>query len=124
MYSIMAIIDMMNQVKPNVSTVAFGTVQSMSTLILAAGAKGKRYSMKNSRIMINQPIGGLQGSTFDVKLQVAEQNRNLKLAVELLTRYSGKERAYLEECIDRELFLTPEQAIELGFIDGVVSSKI
>ena len=79
--------------------------------------------MKNTRIMINQPIGGCQGSHFDVKLQAAEQNRNLKLTVELLARATGKARDVIEESVDREMFFTPEQAVEMGIIDGVIGNS-
>ena len=76
--------------------------------------------MRNARIMVNQPIGGCQGAAFDVKIQAAEQNRNLKLTAELLERFTGKPRDFVEEALDRELFLSPEQAVEMGVIDGII----
>ncbi len=104
-YSIMAVIDMMNTVSCDVSTVAFGNVASSATLVLASGAKGKRFSMRNTRIMVNQPIGGCQGSFIDVKIQAAEQNRNLKIAQQLLHNTTGQSMDLCAELLDRESFL-------------------
>ena len=124
-YSVMAVIDMMNQVKCDVQTVALGNVAStavrlrvvaraqprltptcpLQTLILANGTKGKRYAMKNSRIMVNQPLGGVQGSFVDVRLQAAEQSRNIKVAREILHLASGKSRDDVGELLDREFFM-------------------
>jgi ATP-dependent Clp protease protease subunit len=75
------------------------------TLILANGTKGKRYAMKNARIMVNQPLGGVQGSFVDVRLQAAEQSRNIKVAREILHLASGKSRDDVGELLDREFFM-------------------
>lgn len=90
--------------------VTHAPLPAAQTLVLAAGAKGKRYSMKNTRIMVNQPIGGCQGSAIDVNIQAAEQNRNLKLTVEVLERVTGLPRQTIEEAVDRELFLSARGA--------------
>ena len=146
-YSIMAVIDMMNLVKCDVSTVAFGNVASSAALVLASGAPGKRFAMRNARIMLNQPLGGCQGSYIDVKIQAGEQNRNLKVAQELLHRTTGQSMDACAELLDRETFLcacaavcanllrghagltrlffffasaAPQQAMELKVIDGIV----
>ena len=104
-YSIMAVIDMMNLVKCDVMTVAFGNVASAAALVLASGTKGKRFSMKNTRIMLNQPLGGCQGSFVDVKIQAAEQNRNLKIAQTILSATTGRTMDECAELLDRESFL-------------------
>jgi len=93
---------------------------SAQTLVLAAGAKGKRYSLKNCRIMVNQPIGGCQGSYIDVKIQAAEQNRNLKVAQQLLMKSTGRSADECADLLDRESFLSAEQAVAFGIIDGVL----
>ena len=119
-YSIMAVIDMMNTVRCDVSTVAFGSVASSAALVLASGAPGKRFAMRNARIMLNQPLGGCQGSFIDVKIQAAEQNRNLKVAQAILHKTTGLDMDACAELLDRESFLSPAQAAELRIIDGIV----
>lgn len=117
----MAVLDMMAAIKCDVSTVAFGTVSSTAALILASGTKGKRFSMLNTRIMLNQPLGGCQGSATDVKIQAAEQNRNIKVAVEILRAATGFSADTCAELLDRETFMSPAEAISAGIIDGIVS---
>jgi ATP-dependent Clp protease, protease subunit len=119
-YSIMAVIDMMNACKCDVSTVALGSVSGSAVLVLASGTKGKRFSMKNARIIVNQPLGGTQGSYIDVRLQAQEQNRNLKIAQLVLSQRSGQSMDSAAELLDRDTFLSAEQAVELGIIDGVI----
>ena len=119
-YSIMAVIDMMKAVKCPVSTVALGSVSGSAVLVLASGAPGKRFAMKNTRIIVNQPLGGCQGSYIDVKLQAAEQNRNLKVAQLVLANASGLGLDAAAEMLDRDSFLSAEQAVAAGIIDGVI----
>jgi len=119
-YSIMAVIDMMHAVKCDVQTVALGSVSGNAVLVLASGARGKRCAMRNARIIVNQPLGGVQGSYIDVKRQAAEQNRNLKVAQLLLSRASGMDMDAAAEMLDRDTFLSAEQAVAAGIIDSVL----
>lgn len=119
-YSVMAVIDMMRAVKCDVQTVALGSVSGNAVLVLASGAKGKRLAMRNTRIIVNQPLGGVQGSYIDVKLQAAEQNRNLKIAQVLLSQTSGMSMDEAAEMLDRDTFLSAEQAVAAGIVDAVV----
>lgn len=111
---------MMNTVTCPVATYALGNCASNAALVLASGAKGRRFAMRNTRIMVNQPFGGCQGSFVDVKIQAAEQNRNLKLAVLVLQKATGRSADECAELLDRESFFSPEQALALGLIDGVL----
>jgi hypothetical protein len=114
-YSVMAIIDMMNTISCDVSTVAFGNVAQSAALVLASGTKGKRFSMRNTRIMVNQPMGGCQGSFIDVKIQAGEQNRNLKLAQVILSNTTGQSMDACAELLDRESFLCALPACGRGW---------
>ena len=96
---------MMRAVRPDVSTVALGCVSGAAALILASGAKGKRLGMRNARVILNQPLGGVQGSSVDVRLQAAEQNRNLKIAQLVLSSASGLSMDEAAELLDRDSFL-------------------
>lgn len=119
-YCVMSILDMMETVKPDVSTVAFGCVAGPPTLLLAAGAKGKRYAMQNSRIILSQPLGGLSGTSLEVKIQAQELNRNTRVQVGMLSKYAGLSMEKAEELMARDFYMNPEQAIELGIIDGKI----
>ncbi|QDZ17583.1 proteolytic subunit of ATP-dependent Clp protease [Chloropicon primus] len=119
-YNVAGIIDVMNTMKSPISTIAFGSVAHNSTLVLAAGDKGKRYSMPNARIMMVQPMGGAMGSFVEVNITAAELNRQMKFSNELFSKYTGKTVEEIEMETDREKFLGPEQALELGLIDGII----
>ena len=124
-YSIMAVIDMMNTVKCDVSTVAFGNVAAAASLVLASGAKGKRFSMKNTRIMLQQPLGGCQGSFVDVKIQAAEQNRNLKIAQTILSQTTGRSMDECAELLDRESFFCARPAcVCCAFARSVLTRRL
>lgn len=121
-YSVNAILDTMAITKCPLSTVALGACMSQSTLVLAAGTKGRRFSMPNARIMMHQPQGGAMGTIHDVKIQAAELNRTMKVIQQMFADYTGMPLERVEEETDRDRFLTPQQAMELGIIDGVIDT--
>jgi len=91
------------------------------TLLLAAGTPGKRYAMPSTRIALGQPMAGAAGSSYDVNLQVKEQNRNLKAIVEFYQSFTGMERQRIEEELDREHYISPHEAKDMGLIDHVLN---
>jgi ATP-dependent Clp protease, protease subunit len=119
-FAIMAIIDTLAIIKCPVSTVALGCCMSQSTLLLAAGTKGRRFSMPNARIMMHQPQGGAQGTIHDVKIQATELNRTMRVIQAMFADFTGLPLERVEEETDRDRFFTPQQAVELGIIDGVL----
>jgi len=120
----MAIFDTMNYVPPDVNTVCFGTAASMGAFLLGAGAKGKRRSLPNSRIMIHQPLGGAQGQAADIEIQAKEILFIRALLCEYIADYTGQPVEKVEDDCDRDFFMTPEEAKDYGIIDEVLASKI
>lgn len=119
-YSVVSILDTMEAVKAPISTVAFGMVGGNAVQILAAGTKGRRFSMPNARIMLQQPNGGAQGSADEVNIQTTELNRTMKMMYQFLSNSTGLSTDRIEEECDRENFLSPKEAVGLGIIDGIV----
>eukprot|EP00898_Chlorokybus_atmophyticus_P008010 jgi/Chlat1/820/Chrsp104S01271 len=120
MYSILSIFDMMQAIRPDVQTVCFGQAVSHAALLLAAGTKGKRFAMANSRIMIHQPMGGLQGEVDDVIIQATEINRQRAVVDEIYQHITGKPIEEVKHFTDRDYFMGPEKALEFGLIDGII----
>jgi len=119
----LAIYDTMQFVKPSVSTLCIGQAASMGALLLAAGAKGKRFCLPNSRVMIHQPMGGFQGQASDVEIHAREiLNRKAKLN-EIFARHTGQDLKAVERDTDRDNFLSAEQAQSYGIVDKVLSSR-
>ena len=119
----LAIYDTMQFVKPSVSTLCVGQAASMGALLLAAGAKGKRFCLPNSRVMIHQPMGGFQGQASDVEIHAREiLNRKAKLN-EIFARHTGQDLKAVERDTDRDNFLSAEQAQSYGIIDKVLVSR-
>ena len=119
----LAIYDTMQFVKPNVSTLCIGQAASMGALLLAAGAKGKRFCLPNSRVMIHQPMGGFQGQASDVEIHAREiLNRKAKLN-EIFAKHTGQDLKTVERDTDRDNFLSAEQALGYGIVDKVLSSR-
>ena len=116
----LAIYDTMRHIKADVSTVCVGQAASMGALLLSAGAKGKRYSLPNSRIMIHQPLGGAQGQVTDIQIQAKEIERIKKIVSQILSESTGKsiELIYIET--ERDNFMDAQQALEYGLIDKVI----
>jgi ATP-dependent Clp protease, protease subunit len=118
----MAIYDTMNYIPNDVATVGMGLAASMGQFLLCAGAKGKRYALPHARIMMHQPSGGIGGSASDIKIQ-AEQSLLLKKQLtELQAHHTGQTVDQIDLDSDRDRWFTPQQALEYGFIDHVITS--
>ena len=119
----MAIYDTMQHIKPDVSTTCIGMAASMGAFLLVAGAKGKRYALPNSEIMIHQPIGGMRGQAEDIRIHT---ERILKMRDKINTILSERTGQLIEKVArdtDRDNFMTAEEAVEYGIIDKVIASK-
>lgn len=115
----MAIYDTMNYIKPDVQTVCIGQAASMGALLLSAGAKGKRYSLENSRIMIHQPLGGAKGQATDIGIQAKEILRMKDLTSKILSKNTNKSVDEIISATERDNFMSAEEAKEFGLIDHV-----
>src|SRR5438128_1094586 len=119
----LAIYDTMQFVRPAVSTLCVGQAASMASLLLAAGAKGMRYALPNSRIMLHQPSGGFQGQATDIMLH-AQEILNLKKRLnEIYVKHTGQPLKKIEDALERDYFLTGEMALEWGIIDKVIDKR-
>lgn len=119
----LAIYDTMQYIRPDVSTVCIGQAASMGSLLMAAGAPGKRYALPNSRIMIHQPSGGAQGQATDIEIQ-AREILALKARLNLIyVKHTKQELEVIEAAVDRDRFMSPEEARAFGIIDEVVVSR-
>ncbi|MCB1532436.1 MAG: ATP-dependent Clp endopeptidase proteolytic subunit ClpP [Alphaproteobacteria bacterium] len=118
----LAMYDTMQYIKPEVSTVCIGQAASMGSLLLAAGAKGKRYSLPNSRIMIHQPSGGARGQASDIEIQAKEILRLRERLNEIYVHHTGQKLADIEKAMDRDNFMSAEEAKKFGLVDDVVVS--
>lgn len=119
----LAIYDTMQYIKPDVSTICIGQAASMGALLLTAGAKGKRYALPNSRILIHQPLGGVQGQASDIDIQAREILRMREELNEILARHSGQPIKRIEKDTDRDNFMTAEQARDYGLLDDVIVAR-
>ncbi len=117
----MAIYDTMQYIKCDVSTICIGMAASMSAVLLASGAKGKRFALPHARIMIHQPLGGAQGQATDIHIQAQEIMRMKKMLNELLAHHSNRTLKQLEKDTDRDNFMSPEDAMKYGLIDQVIA---
>lgn len=116
----MAIYDTMQYIKPDVATICIGQAASMGSLLLSAGAKGKRSALPNSRIMIHQPAGGFQGQASDIEIQAKEIIKVKQRLNEIYARHTGQDVAKVEKDVDRDYFMSPKEAMEYGLIDKVI----
>ncbi|HZO83385.1 MAG TPA: ATP-dependent Clp endopeptidase proteolytic subunit ClpP [Candidatus Binataceae bacterium] len=119
----LAIYDTMQFIKPPVSTLCLGQAASMGAVLLAAGHKGRRYALPHSRIMIHQPLGGAQGPAADIEIQAREILRMREEINNLFARHTGQNLRRIEKDTDRDMFMSPEQAVEYGLIDEVIVSR-
>ena len=119
----MAIFDTMNFIKCDVSTICVGMAASMGAFLLAAGAKGKRYALPNSEIMIHQPLGGTQGQASDIKIQAEHILKTRRTLNEILARETGKSIEQIEADTDRDNWLSAADAAEYGLIDKVIDTR-
>ncbi len=119
----MAIYDTMQFIKPPISTLCIGQAASMGAVLLAAGAKGRRYALPHSRMIIHQPHGGAQGQAVDIEIQAREIIRARQEMNELLARHTGQNLRKVEKDTDRDFIMTPASAVEYGLIDEVIVSR-
>jgi ATP-dependent Clp protease protease subunit len=119
----LAMYDTMQYIRPNVSTLCIGQAASMGALLLCAGTKGHRYALPQSRIMIHQPSGGARGQASDIEIHAREILFVRQRLNEIFARHTGQDLAKVEESMERDMFMTPEQAKAFGLIDEVVSSR-
>jgi ATP-dependent Clp protease protease subunit len=115
----MAIYDTMNYIKPDVQTVCIGQAASMGALLLSAGAKGKRFALEHSRIMIHQPLGGARGQATDIEIQAKEILRMKEMLSQILADVSGKLVEEILRDTERDNYMSAQEAVEYGLIDQV-----
>ncbi len=119
----LAVYDTMQYIKPDIATVCIGQAASMGALLLAAGAKGKRYSLPNSRILIHQPMGGFQGQASDIAIQAKEILRMKENLNQILSLHTGKDINIIQSDTDRDFFMSGKEAKEYGIVDHVIENR-
>jgi ATP-dependent Clp protease protease subunit len=119
----LAIYDTMQFIKPDVSTLCVGQAASMGSLLLAAGAKGKRFALPNSRVMIHQPMGGFQGQASDIEIHAKEILFLKQRLNEILAKHTGQKIETIEKDTDRDNFLSATQSVSYGLVDKVLTSR-
>lgn len=119
-YDGLAILDTMNYIKPDVQTIGIGMQASMGAVLLSAGAKGKRFVLPNSRVMIHQPSGGSQGVMTDMEISLKEGIRTKELLVELMAKNTGQKVAKIRADMERDFWMNAKEAVNYGIIDGII----
>ncbi len=119
----LSVYDTMQYIRPDISTVCVGQAASMGAMLLAAGAHGKRYSLPNSRVMIHQPSGGFQGQASDIEIHAREILSVRSRLNDIFVRHTGQDLATIESAVERDRFLSPDEAKEFGLIDEVVTER-
>ena len=119
----LAVYDTMQYIKPDVETICMGQASSMGALLLSAGKKGKRYSLPHARIMIHQPLGGVQGQATDIDIQAREILRVLDEVNSILVTHTGQTLEKVRQDTERDFFMTADQAKEYGLLDEVIISR-
>jgi ATP-dependent Clp protease protease subunit len=119
----LAIYDTIRYINPSVATICMGQAASMASVLLAAGDKGKRFALPNSRILIHQPLGGVQGQATDIGIQANEIIRMKNAINNILSTLTGQEIGKIEKDTERDFFMTAEQAQRYGIVDAVISSR-
>jgi ATP-dependent Clp protease, protease subunit len=119
----LAIYDTMQYIKPDVATICMGQTSSMAALLLAAGAKGKRYSLPNARILIHQPMGGAQGQATDIDIHAREILKIRERLNEILQQHTGQEMEKIRRDTERDYFMSAEEAKQYGVVDKVITTR-
>ena len=119
----LAIYDTMQYIKPDVSTVCIGMAASMGSILLTGGAKGKRFSLPNSEVMIHQPLGGTEGQASDIKIHADHILKTKDILNKMLAKHSGQPLKTIEKDTDRDFYMDAKMAKKYGLIDKIVSSK-
>jgi ATP-dependent Clp protease protease subunit len=119
----LAVYDTMQYIKPDIATVCIGQAASMGAVLLAAGTRGKRYSLPNSRILIHQPMGGFQGQASDIEIQAKEILRMKERLNQILMQHTGKQLEEIQKDTDRDFFMSGEEAKNYGIVDHVIANR-
>nr|GMC47773.1 ATP-dependent Clp protease proteolytic subunit 4, chloroplastic [Ipomoea batatas] len=119
----MAIFDVIQLLRADVSTIALGISASTASIILGGGTKGKRFAMPNTRIMMHQPLGGASGQVIDVEIQAREIMHNKENVIRIISNFTGRSFEQVEKDIDRDRYMSPVEAVEYGIIDGVIDKE-
>ena len=119
----LGIYDTMQYIKPDINTLCIGQAASMGSFLLAAGSKGKRFSLPNSRIMVHQPSAGFQGQATDIEIHANEVLSLKKRLNEIYSKHTGQSAQDIKKALERDNFMTPENAKDFGLIDKVVSKR-
>ncbi|OSS42931.1 ATP-dependent Clp protease proteolytic subunit [Desulfurella amilsii] len=119
----LAIYDTMQYIKPEVSTICIGSCASMAAILLAAGVKGKRFALPHSRIMIHQPLGGVQGQASEIEIHAKEILRLKKELNSILSKHTNKQLRTIEKDTERDYFMSAQEALEYGIIDKVLQKR-
>ena len=120
----LAIYDTMQFVRPHVTTMCVGQAASMGALLLAGGEKGMRFSLPNSRIMVHQPSGGYQGQASDIMIHAAETQKLKDRLYDIYVKHTGQTKKAVEKALDRDNFMSPEEAKDWGHIDEIVENRV
>ncbi len=120
----LAIVDTMNHIKPDVNTVVIGMAASMGAVILSAGKKGKRFALPNAEVMIHQPWGGAEGRASDIEISARQILRMRETLNKMLAKNTGKTLAQIEKDVDRDFFMTSDEAKKYGIVDKVYNPKV
>jgi ATP-dependent Clp protease protease subunit len=119
----LAIYDTMQYIKPDVATICMGQSTSMAALLLAAGTKGKRYALPHARIMIHQPLGGVQGQATDIDIQAKEILKIKESIHQILSRHTGQTVEQIRRDTERDFFMSGEEALQYGIVDKVIEKR-
>ena len=118
-----AIMDTMQYIKPNVSTIGMGVVASMGAVLLAAGEKGKRFVLPNTQVMIHQPSSGTEGKVTDMEIYLQEVQRTKKNLVKQMSEFTGRKEKEVFDAMERDNWMQAEEAKKFGLIDGILTRK-
>ena len=119
----LAIYDTMQYIKPDISTICMGQATSMGALLLAAGAKGKRYALPHARVMIHQPLGGVQGQATDIDIQAKEILKIKDLIHKILVKHTGQSMEKIRQDTERDYFMDAEEALRYGIVDRIIVER-
>jgi ATP-dependent Clp protease protease subunit len=119
----LAIYDTMQYIKPDITTICMGQAASMGALLLAAGAKGKRYALPHSRIMIHQPLGGMQGQATDIDIHAKEILKTRDTLNDILAKHTGQDLEKIRKDTERDFFMSSEEAKEYGIVDKIITTR-
>jgi ATP-dependent Clp protease, protease subunit len=119
----LAIYDAMQYVNPDVSTLCYGMAMSAGSLILTGGAKGKRFTLPNARILIHQPLGGFQGQSTDVEIHAKEMLELRRILDEIYSHHTGQSLEQVHDDMERDRFFSAQQAVEYGLVDRIISAR-